>query len=54
MTQEERQQRMKRLRGSIKKQDIYWWVNSFLQAAIRKRLDNFPVIEDYLPQFDMR
>ncbi|RLC12970.1 MAG: trehalose-6-phosphate synthase, partial [Deltaproteobacteria bacterium] len=41
-------QRMKKLRTSVKKQDIYWWVNSFLQAAIAKRLDNFPIVEDYL------
>jgi trehalose 6-phosphate synthase len=54
MTQDERRQRMKKLRGSIKKHDIYWWVNSFLQAAIHKRLDNFPVVEDYLPQFEIQ
>ena len=54
MPQEERRQRMKRLRGSLKKQDIYWWVNSFLQAAIDKRLDNFPIVEDYRPQFEIR
>ena len=54
MPQAERQRRMKKLRASIRKQDIYWWVNSILQAAIEKRLDNFPVIEEYLPQFETR
>ncbi|MBW1739809.1 MAG: hypothetical protein JRJ42_01600, partial [Deltaproteobacteria bacterium] len=43
----------KKLRTSVKKQDIYWWVNSFLQAAIAKRLDNFPIVEDYLPQIEI-
>jgi trehalose 6-phosphate synthase len=53
MSQNERRERMKKLRGSIRKQDIYWWVDSFLQAAFERRLDNFPVIEDYLPQMDL-
>ncbi|UCD88092.1 MAG: trehalose-6-phosphate synthase [Desulfobacterales bacterium] len=54
MPQDERQQRMRNLRDSIKKQDIYWWVNSILQAAIEKRLDNFPLIEEYFPQFEIQ
>jgi trehalose 6-phosphate synthase len=54
MPQAERRERMKKLRDSIRRQDIYWWVNSILEAAIEKRLDNFPVIEDYLPQFEIR
>jgi hypothetical protein len=28
-------------------------VNSFLEAAIAKRLDNLPIVEDYLPQIEM-
>jgi trehalose 6-phosphate synthase len=54
MPRDERRRRMKKLRDSIKKQDIYRWVNSFLQAAIDRRLDNFPLVEDYQPQFEMR
>jgi trehalose 6-phosphate synthase/phosphatase len=53
MPTDERRQRMKRLRASVKKYDIYWWVNSFLNAAIAKRLDNFPIVEDYLPQIEL-
>ncbi|GBD93977.1 trehalose-phosphate synthase [bacterium BMS3Abin05] len=49
MTPEERRFHMKKLRQSIRKINIYWWVNSFLLAAIAKRLDNFPIIEDYVP-----
>ncbi|KPL19348.1 MAG: alpha,alpha-trehalose-phosphate synthase [candidate division Zixibacteria bacterium SM23_81] len=49
MPQEERRSRMKKLRQSIRKYNIFWWVNCFLQAAIAKRLDNFPVLADYVP-----
>ena len=42
--------RMKKLRQLVKKTDIYLWVNSFLLAAIAKRLDNFPIIEDFIPE----
>jgi trehalose 6-phosphate synthase len=53
MSQDERREHMRKLRGSIRKQDIYWWVNSFLQAAIERRLDNFPVLDDCLPQIEL-
>ncbi len=53
MPKEERRQRMKKLRASVRKYNIYWWVNSFLHAGIAKRLDNFPIIEEYLPQMKM-
>ncbi len=52
MPQKERRLRMRKLRQSIAKTDIYWWVNSFLLAAIAKRLDNFPIIEDYIPRYN--
>jgi trehalose 6-phosphate synthase/phosphatase len=45
----ERKIRMQRLRQNIRKYDIFWWVDSFLQAAIEKNLDNFPLLEDYIP-----
>jgi trehalose 6-phosphate synthase len=53
MSTAEKRQRMKRLRDAIKRQDIYWWVDSFLSAGIARKLDTFPIIEDYLPQFDI-
>lgn len=52
MSRDERRQRMKKLRTSIKRHDIYWWVNSFLDAAIAKHLNNFPIMEEYLPQME--
>lgn len=53
MSRDERRQRMKKLRASVKRHDIYWWVNSFLHAAIAKRLNNFPLMEEYVPQMEM-
>ena len=51
-SREERRIRMHKLRQSIRKTDIYWWVNSFLLAAIAKRLDNFPILEEYVPLYN--
>jgi trehalose 6-phosphate synthase/phosphatase len=45
----ERNWRMKILRASVRKQNIFWWVDSFLEAAISKNLESFPKLEDYTP-----
>jgi len=50
MEEKDRQMRMRKLRRTVRRFDIFWWVNSFLEAAIAKHLDNFPVLEDYAPQ----
>ncbi|MFC1682802.1 trehalose-6-phosphate synthase [Candidatus Zixiibacteriota bacterium] len=50
MSAEEKKERMKRLRQSIRKYDIFRWVNSFLHTAIAKKLDYFPVLDDYPPR----
>jgi len=52
MDESERRRRMRRLRKTVRNHDIFWWVNSFLLAAIATNLDSFPVIEDYTPDFD--
>jgi len=51
MSDDEKRTRMKKMRQGIKKQDIFWWVDSFLQAAFTENLNNFPVSEhyDYMP-----
>jgi len=49
MDEEERQFRMDRIRRSIGKYNIFWWVNSYLRAAIAKNLDNFPPLDYYIP-----
>lgn len=53
MAKEERRTRMHRLRRSIREQDIFWWVDAFLGAAIAKDLSAFPLPEDYLPHDEL-
>jgi trehalose 6-phosphate synthase len=40
----ERRSRMRKLQKLIRKHDIYWWVNSFLEASEAGRLDDFPTV----------
>lgn len=54
MDPQECRERMKRMQQSISRYDIYWWVNSYLQAAFSRRLDAFPLIEDYSPTAGLR
>ena len=54
MPMEERKKRMKGLRAKVRKQDIYWWVNSFLKAAFPMRLGKFQSVDDYLPRFELQ
>jgi trehalose 6-phosphate synthase len=44
---------MRHLRRTIREQDIFWWVDSFLRAAIAKDLSAFPLPADYVPQSDI-
>ncbi len=46
MPQEERYNRMKTLQRSVKRQDIYWWMRTFLSTAFAKTLDDFPVVKE--------
>jgi trehalose 6-phosphate synthase/phosphatase len=36
MNMDERRWRMQRLRKSVARRDVFWWVNSFLQAAVAR------------------
>lgn len=49
MPPNERHERMRRLRQTVRKRDIFWWVDTFLRAAIAKSLESFPVMADYVP-----
>lgn len=49
MDLEERRTRMKSLRRSILRQDIFHWVNSFLGAGIARDLSSFPRMELFIP-----
>jgi trehalose 6-phosphate synthase/phosphatase len=42
MPAEEREARMRRMRRAIRRQDVFWWVDSFLRAAISRDLRHFP------------
>ncbi|MBN2372811.1 trehalose-6-phosphate synthase [bacterium] len=53
MGKEERKSRMKRLRRTVQRYNIFWWVNSFLNAAITKSLDSFPALDYYMPQMKL-
>ncbi|MBN2242703.1 MAG: trehalose-6-phosphate synthase [Acidobacteria bacterium] len=48
----ERARRMRQLRASVRRYDIYRWVESFLGAAISRRLRDYPVIGEYIPRQD--
>ena len=45
MPAKERTARMRRMRRSIRRQDVFWWVDSFLRAAISRGLRHFPLPE---------
>ncbi|QGY38966.1 glycosyltransferase [Pseudodesulfovibrio cashew] len=42
---EERRSHMTHLRDQVRKNNIYWWVDSFLQAGISKTLVDFPEVD---------
>ncbi|MFP5350443.1 MAG: trehalose-6-phosphate synthase [Gammaproteobacteria bacterium] len=50
----ERRARMRRLRRSVRRQEIFWWADSFLRAAIARDLRAFPLPADYVPRNDER
>jgi trehalose 6-phosphate synthase len=52
MSPGERNYRMRRLRTSIRRHDIFHWVDNFLQAAVAKQLNDFPAVEDYTPPLE--
>lgn len=49
MSKEEKRERMRKMRQIVRKQDIFWWVNSYLEAGIAGNLDSFPPMEEYIP-----
>jgi trehalose 6-phosphate synthase len=49
MNRHEKHARMRALRKTVRKQNIFHWVNSFLRAGIAKDLSNFPHMEFFVP-----
>jgi len=45
MEKSARQERMHKLRTIVRKYDIFWWVDSFLEAAFGRQLQDFPADE---------
>jgi trehalose 6-phosphate synthase len=55
MPASERRRRMRALRQKGRKTDIFWWVDSFLNAVFAHNLNAFPPLEDYIPsEHEMR
>ena len=50
MDREERRQRMRATAPQRARQNVFWWVDAFLRAAISADLSDFPHVEDYVPQ----
>lgn len=49
MNSTERKKRMRKMKRDVKKYNIFWWVENFLNAAISKDLKDFPQINEYIP-----
>jgi trehalose 6-phosphate synthase len=49
MAADERRQRMSEMRRKVRQTDIFWWVDSFLNAVFARDLNAFPPLEDYIP-----
>jgi trehalose 6-phosphate synthase/phosphatase len=50
MTSAERKTRMKHLRRSIRRQNVFHWVKGFLRAGIERDLNSFPLMELFVPR----
>ena len=51
MADDERRNRMRRLRRGVRECDIFWWVDTYLQAAIERDLSDYPQpAEPHVPE----
>jgi trehalose 6-phosphate synthase/phosphatase len=49
LDEEERRQRMEGMREILREQDIFWWVDYYLQAALGTVPDDFRAMKEYFP-----
>jgi trehalose 6-phosphate synthase/phosphatase len=49
MSEEERRRRMEGMRAIVREQDIFWWVDYYLQAALGTVPHDFRALKEYLP-----
>jgi trehalose 6-phosphate synthase len=47
MGKEERKRRMRRMRKEIMRRDVFWWVNSFINAASKEEIYALPTSESH-------
>jgi len=48
MPLEEKKRRMSNLRLNVKNQDVFWWLNSFLNATSLVNVSTFPKVDEYI------
>jgi alpha,alpha-trehalose-phosphate synthase [UDP-forming] len=53
MSEEERRRRMEGMREILREQDIFWWVDYYLQAALGTVPDDFRAPKEYLPPLEI-
>jgi trehalose 6-phosphate synthase len=53
MGEEERRWRMEEMRRILREQDIFWWVDYYLQAALGEVPDDFRAPAEYLPALEL-
>ncbi len=53
MDLEQRRPRMTKLRENVKRHDIFWWVDAYLQAGTAKQLGDFLTLDEYVPEFEL-
>ena len=53
MSEDERRTRMERMREIVREQDIFWWVDYYLQAALGTVPDDFRILKEYFPPIEI-
>lgn len=46
---EDRRRRLAALQRAVRRHDVFWWVDTFLKAAVNRGLDDFPHLHEYVP-----
>jgi trehalose 6-phosphate synthase/phosphatase len=53
MPEEERRERMQGMQEVLRKQDIFWWVDYYLRAALGTVPEDFRTPKEYFPALEM-
>jgi trehalose 6-phosphate synthase/phosphatase len=53
MSEDERRRRMEAMREIVREQDIFWWVDYYLRAALGTVPDDFRTPQEYLPPVEI-